>query len=208
MWGAFLLVLSINLLRSSVAVELAFELPDSSVQCFYEEVLEGTKITFQFQVLYGGKRDVDLVITGPTRLELYKDKQKQFNSMVFKAPSTGVYSACFSNEFSTFSHKLVYMHFMLGKDPLLNNEAAGNQTATAAVTKMEYAIGEIRTNLNTVIEYQTRARLRENHARRTAQDLNSRVMWHSTIQSLAICSIFFACVHIVKSFFSDRGNIR
>ena len=32
---------------------------------------------------------------------------------------TGEYKACFSNEFSTFSHKLVYVDFQVGdEDPL------------------------------------------------------------------------------------------
>lgn len=28
----------------------------------------------------------------------------------------GVYVACFSNEFSTFSHKIVYMNFQVGEE--------------------------------------------------------------------------------------------
>ena len=36
------------------------------------------------------------------------------SSYTFKAEKTGEYVACFSNEFSTFSHKLVYIDFQVG----------------------------------------------------------------------------------------------
>lgn len=32
---------------------------------------------------------------------------------------TGTYKACFGNEFSTFSHKLVYVSFQVGDEPAL-----------------------------------------------------------------------------------------
>lgn len=40
----------------------------------------------------------------------------QFDSHSFTAEHTGVYVVCFSNEFSTFSHKLVYFDFQVGDE--------------------------------------------------------------------------------------------
>lgn len=40
----------------------------------------------------------------------------QFDSHSFVAQETGIYKVCFSNEFSTFSHKLVYMDFQVGDE--------------------------------------------------------------------------------------------
>ena len=37
--------------------------------------------------------------------------KKQYDSFQWKAERSGEYVACFSNEFSTFSHKLVYIDF-------------------------------------------------------------------------------------------------
>lgn len=42
--------------------------------------------------------------------------KSQFDSHTFVAPMSGEYAACFSNEFSTFSHKLVYMDFQVGDE--------------------------------------------------------------------------------------------
>ena len=72
-----------------------------------------------FQVVTGGHYDVDVTLTGPNNQVLYKQVKKQYDSHTFKAAVTGEYTACFSNEFSTFSHKLVYIDFQVGEeDPL------------------------------------------------------------------------------------------
>ena len=69
----------------------------------------------------------------------------------------GVYVACFSNEFSTFSHKLVYMDFQVGEDaPLFNLE-----DHATALTQMESSAQEIHKSLNSILDYQTHHRLRE-----------------------------------------------
>ena len=67
----------------------------------------------------GGHYDVDVTVEHPTKRALYKEVKKQYDSFTFTADMTGIYSACFSNEFSTFSHKLVYIDFQVGEeDPL------------------------------------------------------------------------------------------
>ena len=67
----------------------------------------------------GGHYDVDVILTGPRKNVMYKEVKKQYDSHTFTADMTGEYKACFSNEFSTFSHKLVYIDFQVGEeDPL------------------------------------------------------------------------------------------
>ena len=61
----------------------------------------------------GGHYDVDVVLQDPTRKVLYKQIKKQYDSFTWTAEKTGEYVACFSNEFSTFSHKLVYIDFQV-----------------------------------------------------------------------------------------------
>ena len=43
---------------------------------------------------------------------IYKEARKQYDSHQFKAETPGTYKVCFSNEFSTFSHKIVYMDWV------------------------------------------------------------------------------------------------
>ena len=86
-------------------------------------------------MITGGQYDVDVELLSPTKEIIYKQIKSQFDSHQFNAPvsqlktidyqslicpfneqETGVYAACFSNEFSTFSHKLIYMDFSLQDD--------------------------------------------------------------------------------------------
>lgn len=63
----------------------------------------------------GGQYDVDVILEAPNKEVIYRQIKTQFDSHQFTASMTGAYKACFSNEFSTFSHKLVYMDFRVGE---------------------------------------------------------------------------------------------
>ncbi|XP_073200850.1 transmembrane emp24 domain-containing protein 7 isoform X2 [Lepidochelys kempii] len=101
------------------ASEITFELPDNAKQCFYEEIAQGTKCTLEFQVITGGHYDVDCRLEDPDGNVLYKEMKKQYDSFTFTASRNGTYKFCFSNEFSTFTHKTVYFDFQVGEDPPL-----------------------------------------------------------------------------------------
>ena len=59
---------------------------------------------------------MDVALMDPRKNVIYKQVKKQYDSHTFKAEMTGEYKACFSNEFSTFSHKLVYIDFQVGEE--------------------------------------------------------------------------------------------
>lgn len=71
------------------------------------------------QVVTGGQYDVDVIIESPTKEILYRQVKSQFDSHTFVATVSGPYAICFSNEFSTFSHKLVYMDLQVGEEDAL-----------------------------------------------------------------------------------------
>uniref|UniRef100_A0A8C0UQA6 GOLD domain-containing protein n=1 Tax=Cyanistes caeruleus TaxID=156563 RepID=A0A8C0UQA6_CYACU len=72
-----------------------------------------------FQVITGGHYDVDCRLEDPDGIVLYKEMKKQYDSFTFTASRNGTYKFCFSNEFSTFTHKTVYFDFQVGEDPPL-----------------------------------------------------------------------------------------
>ena len=78
---------------------------------------------------------MDVTITGPNNNELYKQVKKQYDSHEFTATVTGEYKACFSNEFSTFSHKLVYIDFQVGDEKPL----PGLGDHITAMTQVKYS---------------------------------------------------------------------
>lgn len=194
------LVLISLLLRFGQAVELTFELPDNAKQCFFEVINKDTESTLEFQVVTGGQYDVDVILTDPRKNVLYKQVKKQYDSHTFKAEMTGEYSACFSNEFSTFSHKLVYIDFQVGDEEPL----PGIGEHLTAMTQMESSSQEVHENLNAIIDYQTHHRLRETQSRKRGEDLNERVMIWSVFVTMAIFIVGFGQVMVLKSWFSEK----
>lgn len=71
-------------------------------------------------------------ITDPQNNVLYHEQKKQYDSFSHTAAMKGIYKICFSNEFSTFTHKTVYLEFRHGDEkPLLQS-----MTSATALTQV------------------------------------------------------------------------
>lgn len=65
---------------------------------------------------------MDCFVTDPHDNALYNEKKKQYDSFSHTTTMKGVYKVCFSNEFSTFTHKVVYLDFRHGnEEPILDS---------------------------------------------------------------------------------------
>nr|CAD7453570.1 unnamed protein product [Timema tahoe] len=181
-------------------VELTFELPDNAKECFYQEILKNVTATLEFQVVTGGQYDVDVSLEAPNREIIYRQVKSQFDTHTFTAQIAGVYAACFSNEFSTFSHKLVYMDFQVGDEQPL----PGLGEHVTVMTQMESSAQELHKSLNSIIDYQTHHRLSEAQGRKRAEDLNERVMWWSVLETFAILVITVGQVLVLRNFFAEK----
>ncbi|XP_058468235.1 transmembrane emp24 domain-containing protein 7 [Malaya genurostris] len=182
------------------SVELTFELSDNARECFYEEIKKNQTATLEFQVVTGGQYDVDVSLESPTKEILYRQVKTQFDSHQFTAQVTGIYAACFSNEFSTFSHKLIYMDFQVGDEQAL----PGIDEHATVLTQLETSSQEIHKSLNAILDYQTHHRLREAQGRKRAEDLNERVLWWSLTETVAILVIAVGQVIVLRNFFSEK----
>ena len=109
---------------------------------------------FSLQVISGGNYDVDVVLYDENGNEVYNVQKKQYDSHSFTAQTDGIYKFCFSNEFSTFSHKVVYFDFQAGDEMPLTKDMGAHQTAltqmeTACVTIHEdLKVGSVKQNLH------------------------------------------------------------
>ena len=86
------------------------------------------------QVITGGHYDVDMELTAPSGKILYKDVKKQYDSFTWTTDMKGVYKFCFSNEFSTFSHKVVYFDFQAGDEEPIVKGMDAHATAMTMVS--------------------------------------------------------------------------
>jgi protein ERP2 len=189
------LILYLSAFNFRLTGSVEFELPDSAKECFHEVIEKDVESTLEFQVVTGGHYDVDVVLTDPMKNVLYKQVKKQYDSFQWKAERTGEYVACFSNEFSTFSHKLVYIDFQVGDESPL----PGLENQLEPLTQMETSSREIHENLNSVIDFQTHHRLMETQGRKRGEDLNERVMIWSIFVTVAIIFVGIAQVFVLRS---------
>lgn len=190
--------------RDCAGGELTFELPDNEKQCFYEEIGKDIKSTLEFQVVTGGHYDVDCEVYDPDNKELYREFKKQYDTFTWTAAKAGIFKICFSNEFSTFTHKVVYFDLTIGEEKPLVPDMQAHATA---MTQLETAAVQIHEALKVTTDYQTHFRLRESQGRSFAEDLNEKVMLWSLGESLMILVIGISQVLILRSFFADKKSV-
>ncbi|KAI4830530.1 transmembrane emp24 domain-containing protein 3 [Pseudochaenichthys georgianus] len=180
--------------------EITFELPDNDKQCFYEELEKDVKFDIDFQVIAGGNYDVDSFVTDPLNNVLYNEQKKQYDSFSHTTAMKGVYKVCFSNEFSTFSDKTVYLDFRHGdEEPIIQT-----MTGPVALTQMESSCVSIHEILKAVADSQTWYRLREAHDRTRAEHLLERVTYWSIGETVLLFVIGIGQVMMLRSFFSEK----
>lgn len=203
-FGMVVLTAVLQLLVVVESVEMTFELPDAERMCFHETIntdQKGVNCVLEFQVIEGGNYDVDVTLVSPSGASLYTEQKKQFDRYGWTADEVGEYKFCFSNEFSTFTHKMVYFDFQVGEDDALQPQAGDPITA---MTQLETTVRDLHLNLNTLVEYQTHLRLRESLGRSFAEDLNERVQVWSVGQSVVILLAGIGQIVILRSFFSEH----
>jgi len=194
-------ILIFSFISGTLLVELTFELSDNAKECFHEEITNETKCTLEFQVVTGGHYDVDVTLKDPSGNVIYDEKKKQYDSHTFTAKIPGSYEVCYSNEFSSYSHKTVYFDWEVGKEkPLF----PGGADKSIALTMMETSAVQVHDSLNVIIDYQTHHRLREARARSIAEALFERVTYWSLGQTVLIVAMGVVQVYILRNFFAER----
>ena len=178
---------------------LTFELPDNEQQCFYHRYKEGKRLTLYYEVIRGGNKDVDFVIESPNGLEIYKGVKKGKDEVNFES-SYGVYSFCFSNEFSTFSHKVVYFELRPEGHETLADRAG--QKKSTANTLTEETMDHIYRNTKAIQSVQNTFRIRESYGRVLAENLSKRVSIWSIGEAVVILLMGLGQVFVLRRFFS------
>ena len=153
------------------------------------------------QVIQGGNYDVDVKLISPGHGVLYQEQRRQYDSYEFKTQVGGEYYFCFSNEFSSFSHKTIYFDFIVGDEPPLNADIGAHHTA---LTQLETSAVSIHESLKLIADYQTHHRLRETIGRNQAESMNERVLYWSLAEAIALVVVAVGQVVILRRFFADK----
>lgn len=180
---------------------LAFELPDSESMCFYQQFKEAKRMMFSFEVVRGGNSDVDILIESPNGMELYKRTKQQEGEYEFET-SWGIFSFCFSNEFSTFTHKVIYFELRPHDHDSLANEAGKKKPSVD--TQVEHYMENIHAANSEVVDMQRQYKMDEIRDRSLAEDLNSRVQWWSIGEAFIVVIVGVSQVYMLKTLFAGR----
>ncbi|KAI0207972.1 Transmembrane emp24 domain-containing protein 7, partial [Lamellibrachia satsuma] len=180
---------------------LTFELPDKEQACFHQKFEGSTKYVFSYEVIRGGNLDVDVTVVSPNGLMLHDQNKIKKGVFEFET-SYGVYTFCFSNLFSSFTHKVIY--FELRPEVHRNLAYEAGRKLPHANTYVEESLESVHIAMSQVTEYQTEYRLREFIGRYVAENVNDRVTWWSAAQALIILVVVCGQVVILKLFFTER----
>lgn len=150
---------------------------------------------------YGGNFDVDLTVKAPHDKDIYNEKRKKYDTYEFVAHVTGEYEFCFSNEFSSFTHKRVYFELASSEEPPLTEEIGAHQVA---LTQLETSVVKIHEGLRVVQDYQTHHKLREAQGRAQADHLNHQVQYWSIWEGVVFIVIGFSQVFLLRRFFAEK----
>lgn len=180
---------------------LTFELPDNEKLCFHEDFEGSRKYIFDFTVLQGGNNDVDATVESPTGAVLYRAVKRSKDRFEFDI-SWGTYTFCFSNEFSSITHKIVY--FELRPEDHVPLAVEGGKRSPTANTQLEESMETIHRYSTDVMAFQKAYRLNEAIGRYQADQLNQTVQWWSLVQSVVILVAGLGEIFVLKRFFTDR----
>jgi protein ERP2 len=138
---------------------------------------------------------------GPEGKEFYSTQRSKYDTVEFVAETTGEYQLCFSNEFSSLSHKTVYFEFVIGDEPPLTKDIGDHQVA---LTLLETSVTKIHEALRVIDNYQKHHRVREAQGKSAANHLNLRVQYWSIGEAVLFVVIALLEVFILRQFFATK----
>lgn len=198
---SFVIVTTLVSLSEAHGAALTFELPDNEQTCFLERFKGGERLIFEYRVIRGGNNDVDAWIESPNGKAIYKKEKNEKDAYIFDA-SRGEFKFCFSNQFSTFTHKIIY--FGLRPEDIDNLAVEAGDEQPTVKTAAEMFCENIHESMTSVVNFQKDYRLRETLGRHIAEVMHDRVFLWSIGQACVILVAGFGQVFILKTFFTER----
>ncbi|CAL8068293.1 unnamed protein product [Calicophoron daubneyi] len=194
-----LLVLDVFLLLLACcqASVYMFELEDRSSQCYYNTLRKGDEYELDFQVISGGNYDVDFTLSDPTGKILVKKERSSYYSMMLNDTMDGDYKVCFSNAFSSFTHKTVYLGWYNSTE--LTYFPASERLQDHEIRE---SLKMIARHLEETEKIQIGERMMGALSYSFASQLNSRVMLWSIILSVMVIIVSVGQVYLLRSFFN------
>eukprot|EP00993_Chasmostoma_nieuportense_P003840 NODE_4539_length_773_cov_22.606811_g4380_i0.p1 GENE.NODE_4539_length_773_cov_22.606811_g4380_i0~~NODE_4539_length_773_cov_22.606811_g4380_i0.p1 ORF type:complete len:201 (+),score=23.59 NODE_4539_length_773_cov_22.606811_g4380_i0:62-664(+) len=181
---------------------ITLKIDPNKEECFFEDVNQlPTKVFLRFQVIQGGALDIDVSVTDPHQEIHFSEERFTDAHILFVSYSPGLWKFCFSNRMSTLTTKSVSFQLIVG-DPTERKPPVTSPTArvSRSVLRISEALEEIRGE-------QSYLRTRERVHRDTAESTNTRVLWSSIVQCLALVGLTGWQMMYLQRCFETRRSV-
>ncbi|KAI8974705.1 COPII-coated vesicle protein [Pilobolus umbonatus] len=179
---------------------LSVIIPEKTVDCYYEELEKGEKMTISYQVSDGANLEIDFFIKNPRGDTLLNTVKTTANSHSFSADHAGRYIYCFSNDSPSSTEKRVTFN-------IHENIQKIQDSLKEHTDPLEREIAELAESIFAVKAEQEYIVVRERQHRDTAESTNSRVKWWSIAQLALLVSVCFWQVYYLKRFFEVKRAV-
>eukprot|EP00298_Acanthocystis_sp_HF-20_P008788 c17898_g1_i2.p1 GENE.c17898_g1_i2~~c17898_g1_i2.p1 ORF type:complete len:202 (+),score=48.30 c17898_g1_i2:83-688(+) len=197
----FSLSLFLLSLLSVSAIELTFWIDPQGNECFFEDIFKDDTVSGNFQVTAGGDMEVEFHILNPNGGVITHIDKAVEHDFEFLAETSGEYSFCFGN-LKTY-HDMKSITFELFSDrPVMNNVVDKN-----SMDDLHRKLEQLQHLVRDVQSSQRYLRNREKRHRSTTESTNTRVLWWSIIEAVAIVILSTFQVYYIKSFFNSKRTI-
>ncbi len=188
------------------ALSFTFEVARRDTMCFYETYNNEKHLEFRYEVMEGGKLDIDVLvnITDPDRpakpKNLYNETRKTFGLYEFEGLKlNGELAFCFNNRFSTLSYKMIYFE-LLDWESL--TQSAGDDKNTTARTQMEVSLENIKLSTAQIELSQARRALPKRRDAHQARQLGESVKKWAIIHTGLLLFTGFGQVWALRRLFT------
>lgn len=198
----FVLYLCLCVGTVSAATGNEFKFYLNGYDCFYEDIQTGTKCVVEFWPMDG---NIDITVTDPNEVELYRKAEKSYGRFEFVTTETGTYSVCFSSiyELTVFKNR-VYFNFEVEREGKL----VRFPNSTAPKTMAENSVSNIHDAVKTVFIMLYYRRLHHTKAFIFTELVNKNVMYWSLMQCIVVVLVGVSQVYVLRRFFTPKSSVR
>lgn len=195
-----LLLFAIALCAVQYVYTLSIEIKPGEVDCYYEDLEVGERVTISYEVGDGGNLDIDFWISDPSGSIVTSVSRTTSDTRSLTANVEGKYTYCFGNEFSTGSSKKVAFN-------VHENFQKIHDSIKETTDPLEKELAELAESIFDVKAKQEYIVFRERQHRDTAESTNARVKWWSIGQLVLLVSVCLWQVYYLKRFFEVKRAV-
>ena len=205
-------VLSPSPVESFMSGVVSFRVLARSEECVYNDVKRGEdKVFVHYTVTEGGSLDIDMAITGPDGVEVFRAERTSENRILFRAHVPGVYVTCFSNKMSSVAVKTIAFVSQVSGDEEVKPGDTGalskGRHRLKGVDAMEASLVRVLEGVREIRNEQAILATRERNNRDTVESTNTRVMWWSLGEIGLLVLMTMMQLMSLKSCFNTRRAV-